>query len=300
MMYLNILHLLSSIVTPFSFSLSKDGKKKYLTNKIRLLSLISPSFKKKYKDEIDHLKTLEETSSHFEYIIPYSYTKRADHTNEEVFLDEDHGLFYVLHNGKRLYFNEKYDTVEKVKYSYYSLKLEQDKRSPHRYTNDQFSINDGAVVADVGTAEGIFSLDIIEKVSRIYMFEADNDWQKALMLTFDPWKDKICIVSSFVSNVDDEDNIRLDTYFKDKHVDFFKIDVDGAERLLIQGASDLIKNKKANFAITTYHNQSDAAEFQSFFSERGYKTSFSEGNLLFLYGKLKPPYFRKAVLRVSA
>jgi 16S rRNA A1518/A1519 N6-dimethyltransferase RsmA/KsgA/DIM1 with predicted DNA glycosylase/AP lyase activity len=68
------------------------------------------------------------------------------------------------------------------------------KYSPHCYTAF-LNINESDIVVDIGTTEGNFYLDIINKVSRIYMFEWDKKWNKALQETFKPYKDKVVIIN---------------------------------------------------------------------------------------------------------
>ena len=58
------------------------------------------------------------------------------------------------------------------------------------------------IVVDIGAADGNFGLSIIEKVSKLYLFEPQKSWHKALQATFKPWEDKVEIVSKMVPIVD--------------------------------------------------------------------------------------------------
>lgn len=52
-----------------------------------------------------------------------------------------------------------------------------------------------SIVADIGTAEGIFALNIIHSVKKVYLFECDPEWIIPLEKTFAPWINKIEIVN---------------------------------------------------------------------------------------------------------
>ena len=88
--------------------------------------------------------------------------------------------------------------------------------SPHRYLTESFTIGQNDVLADIGAAEGNFSLAVIEKVKKIYIFEYDQEWIEALRATFAPWSDKVEIINKFVSDKNDEYHIRFDTFFENK------------------------------------------------------------------------------------
>ena len=72
------------------------------------------------------------------------------------------------------------------------------------------------VVANIGAAEGFFSLDVVERVRHVYLSESAPDWMKVLRATFLPYKDKIMIVTMFVGNRADDNFITLDEFFKIK------------------------------------------------------------------------------------
>ena len=98
--------------------------------------------------------------------------------------------------------------------AYRGLLIEQDKRSAHRYV-DSYEELKGKTLLDIGAAEAIFTLDTIEYIDHAYLFECDESWIKALEATFAPYKEKITIVRKYVSDVDEEDNITLDTFVRE-------------------------------------------------------------------------------------
>lgn len=221
----------------------------------------------------------------------------------EIFKDNECGLLYVYFESKKMYFKRNMNFFE-VKSYYLGILKEQHLDSPHRYLTEKFNINFGDSVADIGVAEGIFSLSIIEKSSIVYLFEPDLEWIEALNYTFKPWKSKVQIISKFVSNrTDILKNIKLDDFFKlqSRSIDFIKVDVDGGEKKLLEGSNGIFSsNKNIKIAICTYHNQSDAEEFEQFFTNKRFNVEFSEGFMLFLYdNNFAPPYFRKGVIRAE-
>jgi hypothetical protein len=160
----------------------------------------------------------------------------------------------------------------------------------------------GDVLVDVGAAEGNFSLSNIEKAKHIYLFEMGLEWVKALEATFTPWKEKVTIVQKYVSDIDAQNSIKLDTFFKnDEKVTFIKADVEGAEGQVINGANTLINNQKnMKIAVCTYHRQSDATSLDNMLQKKGFITHFSDKYMIFHYGKtnvVEAPFLRKGILR---
>lgn len=230
---------------------------------------------------------------------PYDFQNKYSPAAVQVFLDAQLGLRYVMLDGKRLYFKRSWSEKE-IKNSYYFLEMEQDVESPHRYLTPDFQVVEGDVVVDVGAAEGNFSLSVIEKARAIYLFETDEEWIEALEATFAPWKDKIHLINKFVSDVNNDKNVTLDDFFKDKGgFDFIKIDVDGAERQLLSGYENLLSSgKPLKVALCTYHQQNDEKEFTELLSKKGFNITISKNYMLFIYAEpLKPPYFRRALIR---
>jgi hypothetical protein len=162
------------------------------------------------------------------------------------------------------------------------------------------------MVADVGAAEGNFSLSIIEKAKHVYLFEPDTNWAKALESTFLPWKDKVTIVNQFVSHKTDEQyqSVCLDDYFNNNQaLNFIKADVEGAEIDLLHGSKNILdSSRQLKIAICTYHNQDDAERIEAIIKSHGFSHKFSPGYMLYYYGRsnvVKEPYLRKAILRAE-
>jgi hypothetical protein len=231
-------------------------------------------------------------------VFPYSFTNKYNQSKVEVFVDSGSGLKYVLMDGKRLYFKRRW-FVSRIQRSFNDLSMEQDEKSPHRYLSDDFRISEGDVVADFGAAEGNFSLSVIEKVQKIYLFESDPEWIEALDKTFEPWREKVEIVAKFVSDIDDQRHCTGDVFFSNKELNFLKIDVDGGEQKLLKGFEKILeRDSNIKIALCTYHQHNDEKEFSEILVDKGFSVNPSYGFMIFHYDKkLKAPYIRRALLR---
>ncbi len=232
-------------------------------------------------------------------IFPYDFQDEYQAQDIEVFDDREKGMCYVLQDGKRLYFKKRWGK-QKIRNLYNLLSKEQDIRSPHRYLTEQFRFEDGEVLVDVGAAEGNFALSVVEKASKIVLFETDKAWIEPLQATFEPWKDKVTIVQKFVSDVTNATNTTLDDYLSlDGSGVFLKIDVEGAESRLLEGAKRILgQQDRVKAAVCTYHKQNDEKEFTELLSNYSFQVSPSDGFMLFYFDKkIKAPYFRRGLIR---
>lgn len=233
-------------------------------------------------------------------IFPYDFTDKYSASSIEVFEDPSCGLKYVMMDNKRLYFKRRW-SAQRIRKSFHDLSLEQDQQSPHRYLSEDFNVSASDVLADFGAAEGNFSLSVIEKIKKAYLFESDPEWIEALQMTFFPWKEKIEIVPRFVSDMDDEKHCSGDVFFAGKELSFMKIDVDGGERKLLRGFANTINQaSRMMIALCTYHQHEDEKEFNTMLSAQGYEVKPSRGYMIFYYDKkLKAPYIRRSLIRAT-
>ncbi|MDR2690767.1 MAG: methyltransferase [Dysgonamonadaceae bacterium] len=233
-------------------------------------------------------------------VFPYHYTKNYIAGDVKTYFDNDLKMFYVLHNDKRLYFKKKWnETMCKLYYN--DLLTEQDKSSPHRYETASFQVAHGDIVADVGAAEGIFALSVIDKVKKIYLFEVDPEWIEALEATFAPWKEKVVVVNKYVSDHTGNVCIALDDFFNSQPIHFIKADIEGAENQLLEGARRILQRQgHLKIVLCTYHKHDDAETLNNKLKEYRFVTEFSKGYVIFYYevcDKLQPPYLRRALVR---
>lgn len=255
-----------------------------------------------YENEISFLKkhgSLE--------LYPYEFIYKYNEDDVIVHYDDQSDLKYVIHNGKKLFFPPRSD--ESVRHEYNQLIMKQDPESPHTYFSENCSFNKGDIFVDVGAAEGIISLDIIEKASEVYLIECSESWIRALNSTFSEYKDKIHIIPKYAGRVDTDNSITLDTLlaqYKDKNI-FIKMDVEGMELDILKGAVNTLLVNNCKLSCTTYHSHDAELELSTFFDNVGYNHAPSDRYMLFFYGKMtldngkyehiKAPYFRRALVR---
>jgi len=153
----------------------------------------------------------------------------------------------------------------------------------HYYQKEHTVIEDGEILLDVGTAEGLFPLTVAHKCSHIYLVEPGAAFNKTLKKTFAPYNDKVSIFNVAIGNEDgeiffSEDSLdgkvsdgtaanaqkiginKIDTLIGDKKITYLKADIEGFEQEMLRGAAQTIKNNKPKIAITTYHDQNDPEE----------------------------------------
>ena len=244
------------------------------------------------KEVLDYLK-LNKLS-----LLPYNFAKKYSNQIVDIHFDEDVKLNYVVFQEKKLYFKRSWSSKRIRKY-FRNLLAEQDPNSPHRYLTKDFNITAGDIVIDAGAAEGLFSLEVIEKVQKVYIIEPDSEWVNALSATFSPWEDKVVIIDKYISGQNCNNSITLDDYFLDQHIDFIKIDVEGSENVLLEGSEKILnRNQSLKLVIATYHRQNDEITFMQHFLKKGFEGYYSKGFIPFYYDiEIRPPFFRRCLIR---
>lgn len=238
-------------------------------------------------------------------VFPYQLVK--DMPPIEGGFDKALKLPYVIHKGKRLYFPRSYsvDQCDKMYESYISeeclLGGTFREKQPHQYLTDVFAVEEGDVLVDVGCAEALLSLDSIEKVSRVYLFEGEAKWIPALNATFKDYMHKVMIINKYVSDQDTDTTITLETALRNEQRQrlFIKMDIEGSEVNVLNGSRDYLANtSNIKMACCTYHKQHDDKEIPQILSELGFDYEFSDGYMLFLQDdNLQYPYFRHGLVR---
>ena len=220
-------------------------------------------------------------------VFNYDFTDKYKDIKIDVEYDARCSLYYVLHGDKRMYFAKSLDTVEKVEKYYKSILLEQDKESPNRYLSDEFDISEGDVVVDAGVAEGNFSLDIIEKVSKIFMIESDIEWIEALKETFKDYMEKIVIIPRYLTSMEENECTTLDSVIE-QPVDFIKMDIEGNEWDALLGAEKLINSSQnLKCAICSYHSDFDEILIKDILDKYGMECSATSGYMWFPFTRRK-------------
>lgn len=194
----------------------------------------------------------------------------------ELYVDEDCQMLCTPYQGRNMYFPRSWDEEKAVQY-FRSLLAEQDVRSPHCYRHNGYGVREGDVVADVGAAEGIFTLDVIDIAGKVYLIEADEEWLEALQQTFRNDRDKVQIIYGFADCVAEGDRVTLDSLFSEE-INYIKMDIEGYEKPALQGAERILTDcKDLRCAICAYHCHGDEEWIQSFLQGCGFVTDVSEG-----------------------
>ena len=61
------------------------------------------------------------------------------------------------------------------------------------------------------------------------------------------------------------------------------MDIEGAEPLALRGAKRILTNNKVKASICSYHNADDLIKIKSVMQSYGYKTSTSDGWMVFIW-----------------
>lgn len=215
-------------------------------------------------------------------VIPYEWVE--DYQKMEIRIEKDKAcnMHYVMHNGKRLYFPAKY-TPDFIEPYYKSLLIEQDKRSPHKYFS-KIDIYTDTIFVDIGAAEGIISLDIIDHVDKVIMLECNREWKEALEKTFENYKQKVEIIPKFAGSRDCENICKIDTLLGDKkylgYEFILKMDVEGSELEVLSGSEYILFNRLAAAYVCTYHNEEDFALITDYLKKFDYEIQQTDGYML--------------------
>ena len=258
-----------------------------------------------YQQEIEFVKQYG-----YHTPFPYLFSKEYEAINVVCKCDSEKRLRYVQVDNKRLYFPRNYSQRKIVEYFRLAL-CEQDERNPHKYRTKEFSPNRESLFFDVGCAEAYESLMLIDQVKEVHLFECETEWIEALHATFEPYQEKVFINEMTVSDQVGPQTTTIDEYVMKEFGEsvegtsfFIKIDVEGAELQVLNGAKNTLKNHPCMVACCTYHRANHADAISCFFKkllskESPYQVSFSEGYLLMMMDVTAYPLFRKGVLRAQ-
>ena len=242
---------------------------------------------------------------HLVEMFNYTFVSKYNYRRTKVTRDRETGLRYVITDeNRKLYFPRGWKD-RNVRKMYNNLCCEQDELSPHNYCFHDLSIDSDSVIADVGAAEGMFTLKFIDQIKTAYLFECDNDWLEALQATFRTWKEKVAIVNKYVSDENSNNTIKLDDFFSQREKPtLIKIDVEGAESNVLKGAELLLNTGIKDMLICTYHKKGDEQNFSRQLVEKEFKVVPSPGYMLLIsempnYSIKEPFDFRRGLIHAS-
>ncbi len=256
----------------------------------------------KYQDDDD--EDIQETISYWKNNKELTFLNQfgfAGAVYEEVFWDVESNMPYVIYKNRRMYYPRTYRDFIVRNGSMYAVtyrEIEQHERSPHRYLTDQICIKENDIVVDAGAREGDFTLPYIDMIKKLYLFESDPDWVKALEMTYRNYKDKVVIIPKMLSDTVNEDSTTLSEVIREEQIDFIKMDIEGAEVKALSASQDLLKNNDIKFAVCCYHRKGDREKIEHILSANGYQCSVSNGCVVFIADPciLKDADFRKGVV----
>lgn len=218
-------------------------------------------------------------------------------------IDHKRRMVYVNHAHRKLYFPGR--DLQAVLNAYSSLVNDEGitghgvrSKSPHSYVTQDFDVESGDVLLDVGCAEALFALDKIDVVRRAYLFEGLREWQKPLRATFLPYKDKTTLVFGYVGDGRNGTKRLQELVRESGDVRYFvKMDIEGAERSVLRASEEFMRSNKVRLSCCVYHRQDDAEVISDMLIKWGYSVSFSSGWTLPDCNGIHFPYFRHGVIR---
>lgn len=238
--------------------------------------------------------------SHKYSAMPYYWTLKYDNLFPEVFYDENNNCYYVIFDGKRMYFPARL-TEKQVIWIVRGIYKEQDPQSPHLYLAPEFQIDPDSIVVDAGVAEGNFALSIVEKSKLLYLVECDPEWMAALKLTFAPWKEKVIFVEKFMSDTESASTTSIDSLLnpESKETYFIKMDIEGFEQKALAGMKNLVASgSKIKMDVCTYHHINDLQEIESIIKDYGFEWHVTKSYMLY-FQTGEDPSFRKVLIRAE-
>ncbi len=253
-----------------------------------VMPILDERIRQKYKYEIENADdNMSDKKVLFQYLKKnpahmYCYPFYDEYLmkNTPIQYDENNGLFYGIYEQKKLYFSRKMNTEQKARAYFNSMLMEQDRRTPHCYWNFDKLADISGVGVDVGAAEGIFALKVIDQIEHIYLVEVEEEWIEALQHTFVPYKEKVTIIQKYIANEDNADSAKLDTLFHSQRIDFMKMDIEGMEFEALKGAEKLLSDNNMILAVCVYHHGPDNEIIGNWLKDRDYGVRNSEGYIL--------------------
>jgi hypothetical protein len=259
---------------------------------------------KEYQEELIFLKEKKE-------IVPFPYKSLKTIGSVISGYDSIKKLPYVVHKDRRLYFTRSWSEEKAVKE--YKNFIESEnilggsyiEKAPHQYQTESFYVKNNDLLIDAGCAEALFTLDVLDKVRKVILFESDPIWFDPIKATFEKEmaSGKVVLIEKNIAEKETAKSVTLSSVLENEDYKglFIKMDIEGYEPEVVRSCEGWMKSDKdIRFSCCTYHNEKDAEVLKAIFERNGYQTGFSDGYVLFSRDKLiKYPYFRKGIIRAS-
>ena len=155
-------------------------------------------------------------------------------------------------------------------------------RDWHYYQKPMTKLKKKERVLDVGAAEGLFALSVVNDCEKLILIEPNNLFSSSLKRTFEGNLEKVEVINvavgnkegtisflqeslnSRISSIEDKGSAvrlaKIDNLLPNERITFLKADVEGHELEMLKGAEQTIKRNKPKIAITSYHVENIAAE----------------------------------------
>ena len=195
--------------------------------------------------------------------------------------DSEAEMYFVPWNGRNMYYPKGY-SKKQVTLAVNFVYMEQDMKSPHRYLDDAFDVQEGDVVIDAGVAEGNFALDVVDRAKKVYLVECEHKWIEALHKTFEPWADKVVIIEKMLGDTDDGQYASIDMFVEEGYVNFLKLDVEGAELSALKGADRILTDSKnIRCAVCAYHCRNAEKDIRRILEKYNFNISTTNRHMFF-------------------
>ncbi len=234
---------------------------------------------------------------HSPQMIPCDYVSEYQAGDTVVHRTAD-GVPFVEVGEDRVYFPPDMP-AERIQSAVRCARVEQDRRSPHRYLHQDMAWSSDDVAVLIGASDGIFGLSLVRSVRKVYLFEADRRWVPALRRTFEAWSSKVEIVNAFVGAGPSSHIVSLDAFFatRSDRPTFIQADVEGCELEVLLGArATLASAPRLGVSICSYHRQEDERRLSAALNAHGFEVGHAPGFVLMYRQMLRPPYLRRGVL----
>ena len=190
--------------------------------------------------------------------------------------EKDFHIIHFSHINTPLYWPKKFP-VEGI----YQVSAETfDTDDWHFYQKTHTEITDNEIILDIGTAEGLLPLTVVDRIQKIIMIEPSAHFCQVLEKTFEPFSHKVQILhtavgkesgevflderslSSGVSTTGQKISIKTidELIGENEKITYLKADIEGFEYDMLLGARKTIQRNKPKIAITTYHKSNDYQE----------------------------------------